>query len=278
MVHVMIDGNELSAIRRLSREVRASVVSMLHHAKMGHASADLSSTDLLTALYGGVLRGKMPDPDRDRFVMSKCHAAAALYSVLSLKGYFPRAELLTLGQPHSRLCTLVSTRAPGVELSTGALGHGLAFAVGAAIAAKMDSSSRKIYVLTGDGELQEGSNWEAIMFASTRLLDNLTLVVDRNRSQKGKSTEDVSALEPLADKFRSFGWAVIDVDGHDVRDLLGAFRSSPLVAHKPTCILAETVKGKGVSFMEQRLEWHSRRLEDQDLQRALDEIRSGSND
>jgi transketolase len=272
---VEIDDGEVNCIRRLSKEVRASVVTMLHHTRMGHASADLSSTDILTALYGGILRGTTADPDRDRFIMSKCHAAAALYSVLSAKGYFPKEELLTLGQPHSRLCTLVSTRAPGVELSTGALGHGLAFAVGAAIAATMDGSNRKIYVLTGDGELQEGSNWEAAMFASTRKLDNLTLVVDRNRSQKGKSTEDVSALEPLADKFRSFGWAVVVVDGHDIGELLRVFRA-PAVMQKPTCILAETVKGKGVSFMEQRLEWHSKRLDDQDLKRALAEIGSGA--
>ncbi len=272
---VSIGNDEVSAIRHLSKRVRTSVLTMLHHARMGHASADLSSADILTVLYGGILRGTMADPDRDRFIMSKCHAAAALYSVLSAKGYFPEEELLTLGQPHSRLCTLVSTRAPGVELSTGALGHGLAFAVGAAIAAAMDGSDRRIYVLTGDGELQEGSNWEAAMFASTRKLDNLTLVVDRNRSQKGKSTEDISALEPLGDKFRSFGWEVVVVDGHDIGELLRVFRS-PSAAQKPTCILAETVKGKGVSFMEQRLEWHSRRLDDQDLKRALDEIGSSA--
>jgi transketolase len=278
MVHVMNDCNEIGTIRDLAREARASIVTMLHHARTGHASADLSSIDLLSVLYGAILRGAAADPDRDRFILSKCHAAAALYSVLSLKGHFPSEELLTLGQPDSRLCTLVSTRAPGVELSTGALGHGLAFAVGAAIAANMEGSRRKIYVLTGDGELQEGSNWEAIMFASTRQLDNLTLVVDRNRSQKGKSTEDISALEPLADKFRAFGWAVAEVGGHDIGNLLAAFRSCPLLACRPSCILAETVKGKGVSFMEQRLEWHSRRLSDQDLKRALDEIRSGGND
>ena len=268
-------ADEVGALRRLSGDVRESVLTMLHHTKMGHASADLSAADLLTVLYGGILRGRIGDPDRDRFIMSKCHAAAALYSVLSAKGYFPKEELLTLGQPNSRLCTVVSKRAPGVELSTGALGHGLAFAVGAAIAAKMDGSSRRIYVLTGDGELQEGANWEAAMLASTRKLDNLTLVVDRNRSQKGASTEDISALEPLADKFRSFGWAVAEVDGHDISALLRMFRSVPIAQRKPTCILAETVKGKGVSFMAHSLEWHSRRLSDDDLQRALEEIRSG---
>lgn len=270
--------DEVKAIEELSRRVRISVLKTLHYTELGHAAADLSATDLLTALYGGVLRGTMEDQDRDRFVLSKCHAAAALYSVLSEKGYFPGDELLTLGQANSRLCTVVSTRTPGVELSTGALGHGMSFAVGAAIAAKMDGSDRRIYVITGDGELQEGSNWEAAMLASTKRLNNLTLIVDRNRFQKGASTEDISALEPLADKFRAFGWAVKAVDGHDIESLLRALRGAGLDQSRPTCVLAETIKGKGVSFMEQRLEWHSKRLTDKDLEQAIREIAGGGNE
>lgn len=270
--------DEVRAIRRLSRQIRASVVTMLHHTRMGHAAADMSAADMLSVLYGGVLRGRHDDPDRDRFVLSKSHAAAALYSVLSTRGCLPADELLTLGQPNSRLCAAASTRTPGVEFNTGALGHGLSLAVGCAIAAKMDGSSRRVYVLTGDGELQEGSNWEAAMLASTKKLDNLLLMVDRNRFQKGASTEDISALEPLADKFRSFGWAVETVDGHDIAALLTILRSAPLEPGRPTCVLAETIKGKGVSFMEQRLEWHSRRFTNEELELALAEIHEGSDD
>jgi transketolase len=262
-------------LARLTREVRALCLQMVHHAQVGHSGADLSSADILCALYGGVLRvdaANPSDPARDRFILSKSHASAALYSVLSRRGFLPKEELRTFGAPGSRLCTAVSNRLTGVEMSTGALGHGLPFAVGAAIAARIVGSSRRIYVMTGDGELQEGSNWEAAMLAGTRGLDNLTLVVDRNRVQKGASTEEICALEPLEDKWRAFGWGVREVDGHDAWAVREALLAAPFVASRPSCLVANTVKGKGVSFMENHLAWHSRKLTDEDLARALDEI------
>lgn len=262
----------------LARWTRATTLKTLHRVRLGHIAADLSATDILTVLYGAVLNvdsTKPNDPERDRFVVSKSHCSGALYSLLAWKGFLEEEELTTYGQPHSRLCTVVSTRTPGVEFSTGALGHGLPFAVGAAIAAKLDGSARRVVVLTGDGELQEGSNWEAIMLASTRKLDNLTLIVDRNRVQKGASTEDINALEPLDAKFQAFGWAVRTVDGHDIEDLLASFQAVPFEPNRPSCLLAETVKGKGISFMEQNLEWHSKPLSDAELTRALAELERG---
>jgi transketolase len=267
---------QVEEARRLAQYVRATCLTVIHHAGTGHAAADMSAADILSVLYSGVLDvgpENWTDPDRDRFILSKSHASGALYSLLSAKGFLPEEELFTFGKPNSRLCTAVSSRLTGVEFSTGALGHGLPFAVGAAIAARLDGSDRRVVVLTGDGELQEGSNWEAAMLAATRGLDNLTLVVDRNRVQKGASTEDINALEPLEDKWRAFGWAVRTVDGHDHAELFDAFSSVPFEPGRPSCVLASTVKGKGVSFMENHLEWHGKRLTDEDMERALAEIR-----
>jgi transketolase len=268
-------ATELATVEELARYARATALKVINRTGIGHAAADMSAADILAVLYGAVLDvspAGWDDNERDRFVCSKSHASGALYSVLAWKGFLPEDELYSYGQPGSRLCTAVSSRLDGVEFSTGALGHGLPFAVGAAIAARLDGSPRRVYVMTGDGELQEGSNWEAAMLAATRELDNLTLVVDRNRVQKGASTEDINALEPLRGKFETFGWAVREVDGHDPGELLEAFRATPFEPGRPSCVLAETVKGKGVSFMENHLEWHSKRLTDADMERALAEI------
>lgn len=268
----------LATTDRLARYARSTALRVINRTGIGHAAADMSAADILAVLYGAVLDvspESWDDNERDRLVCSKSHASGALYSILSWKGFLPEDELFSYGQPESRLCTAVSSRLAGVEFSTGALGHGLPFAVGAAIAARLDGSPRRVFVMTGDGELQEGSNWEAAMLAATRGLDNLTLVVDRNRVQKGASTEDINALEPLRDKFASFGWAVREVDGHDHADLIAAFEALPFEPGRPSCVLAETVKGKGVSFMENHLEWHSKRLTDADMERALAEIWDG---
>ena len=262
----------------MARYVRISSLAIVHRAGVGHPGADMSSADILSVLYNGVLRvnaADPADPERDRFICSKSHASAALYSALAARGFLSEEELETYGKPFSRLCTAVSNRLPGVELSTGALGHGLPFAVGAAIAARMDRSPRRVVVMTGDGELQEGSNWEALMLAATQKLANLLLVVDRNRVQKGASTEEINALEPLADKMRAFGWAVREVNGHDTAALRAAFESAPFEPGRPSCVLAATVKGKGVSFMENDLAWHSRKLTDALLSQALEELRRG---
>mgnify|MGYP003870304539 CR=1 FL=1 len=243
---------------------------------MGHPGSDLSSADILSVLYFAILRidpRNPAAPDRDRFIMSKGHSSGSLYAALAAKGFFPLEELDTYMQPLSALNGHPDrNKVPGVEACTGSLGHGLPIGAGAALAARMDHASWLTYVLTGDGELQEGSNWEAAMAASHYGLDNLTVIVDRNRLQQGDGTEDAMRLEPLAEKWRAFGWAVAEVDGHCHAALIEVFRRLPLQSGKPNCIIARTQKGKGVSFMEDRVEWHHRVPSDQQLADALREL------
>jgi transketolase len=236
----------------------------------------LSCADILAALYFQVLnvRPESPrDPDRDRFVLSKGHASAALYATLAERGFFPAQDLDTYMQPLSLLNGHPDrNKVPGVEANTGPLGHGLPIAVGMAAAARLDGASWRTFVLTGDGELQEGSNWEAIMAAAHLGLDNLTVIVDRNRLQQGDRTEKTVALEPLAERWRAFGWSVVDVDGHDVEALLATFGALPKEPGRPTCVIARTNKGRGVSFIEDRVEWHHRVPTDEELAAALREL------
>ncbi|HWM59758.1 MAG TPA: transketolase [Pseudonocardia sp.] len=231
---------------------------MVNRAGLGHVGGDMSVLDILTTLYFAVLRVDPQDPrwpDRDRLVLSKGHTAGALYVTLAGAGFFAESELDTFAQPHSALNGHPNRAAvAGVETNTGPLGHGLPVAVGMAVAAKLDGSPRRVFVVTGDGELQEGSNWEAAMTAGHRNLDNLTVVVDRNRLQQGARTEDTVGLDPLDAKWAAFGWRVVEVAGHDHLALLAAF-DAPRDG-RPTCIIADTIKGKGVSFMEDRVEWH----------------------
>ena len=233
---------------------------MVHHAKVGHPGGDLSGADILVALYLSVLRLRpdQPDwPDRDRFILSKGHCSASFYATLAEAGFFPKDWLDTYMDPLSRLNGHPDkNKVPGVEANTGALGHGLPIATGCALAAKMQGAHWRTFVFTGDGELQEGSNWEAAMTAATYKLDNLVLIVDRNRIQQGDFTEKTIPMDPLPDKWQAFGWAVAEVDGHDYDALRTAFSGAPLQPGKPTCIIANTVKGHGVSFMENKPEWH----------------------
>jgi len=245
-------------LARISKDVRGLIVKTIGATRVGHIGGDLSVTDALTTLFFGVLRVRPTDPaweDRDRLVLSKGHSAVALYSVMALARFFPIEALERFAQPLSPLSGHADRRkVPGVEANTGALGHGLPFGVGCAIAARLAGSRRRVFVVLGDGELQEGSNWEAAMAAGHRGLDNLTAVVDRNGLQQGAQTETTNRLEPLADKWHAFGWDVVEVDGHDHGALLEAFTA----AHqgRPRCIIAHTTKGKGVSFIEDRVEWH----------------------
>jgi transketolase len=254
---------------------------MVHSARLGHPGGDLSAADILVSLYFGVLHvdpSQPRNPARDRFIMSKGHCSAALYTTLALKGFFPWEELATFMRPMSRLNGHPNrTTLPGVEANTGPLGHGFPIAVGAALAAKMDHAAWRTFVLTGDGELQEGSNWEAIMAAAHYGLDNLVAIVDRNRIQQGAPTETIMRLEPLAEKFRAFGWAVREVDGHDCEALQAVFRSTPFEPGRPNCIIARTTKGKGVSFAENRAEWHHHAPTDAELAAALVELGEDSN-
>jgi len=249
---------------------------MVVDAGNGHIGGDLSATDILATLYFGVLRvdpARPDDPERDRFILSKGHCAGALYTTLAHRGFIPLDELRTFMAPLSRLNGHPDrNKVPGVEANTGPLGHGLPIAVGMATAAKLDSASWRTFVLTGDGELQEGSNWEAAMAAAHLGLANLTVIVDRNRLQQGDRTEKTIALEPLADRWRTFGWGVVEVDGHDVEALAQVLGSLPARAGRPTCVIASTNKGRGVSFIEDRVEWHHRVPTDEELEAALVEL------
>jgi transketolase len=250
---------------------------MINHAGLGHPGGDLSVTDILVTLYlGGVLNVDPTNPtksDRDRFILSKGHCAGALYCTLAEAGFIPAESLATFALAGSRLSGHPDrNKTPGVETNTGPLGHGLPVAVGCALAAKLDGASWRTFVVSGDGELQEGSNWEAAMAAAHYQLDNLVVIVDRNGLQLGDSTERTLGLEPLFDKWRAFGFAVAEVDGHDHAALLDAFASLPLEKGRPSCLIARTHKGAGVSFMRDSSAWHHRVPTTEELARAIEEL------
>jgi len=261
-------------LRRRANQSRITDLEMIGRAGLGHVGGDMSVLDILTTLFFAVLRvdpEKPGRPDRDRFVLSKGHTAGALYTTLAAAGFFPAAELATFAAPMSALNGHPNRlKVPGVETNTGPLGHGLPIAVGMAVAGRLDASDRHVYVVLGDGELQEGSNWEAAMTAGHRRLANLTAVVDRNRLQQGARTEDTNGLDPLDDKFRAFGWDVVSVDGHDHLALLDAFTAAR--DDRPTCVIADTIKGKGISFMEDRVEWHHKVPSRQQIDLAAAEL------
>jgi transketolase len=258
----------------IATEIRRAIVTMIDTAGLGHIGGDLSVTDILVTLFGGVLSvdPERPDwPGRDRFILSKGHCAGALYATLARCGYFDPDELGTFMAPLSALNGHPNrTKVPGVETNTGPLGHGFPVAVGCALAAQLRDEDWRTFVVLGDGELQEGSNWEAAMTAAHYRLANLTAVVDRNRFQQGAGTEDTKRLEPLADKWRSFGWEVREADGHDHGALLDAF--APSTAGDPVVVIAHTVKGKGVSFMEDRVEWHHKVPDADQVKAAMEEL------
>ena len=261
-------------LREIAVEIRVSVINAISSAKLGHIGGDFSVTDILTTLFFGVLRldPERPDwPERDRFILSKGHCSAALYSVLASAGYFPLELLKQFMAPLSPLNGHPNRRkVPGVEANTGPLGHGLPIAVGCAIAARLAGQDWRSFVVLGDGELQEGSNWEAAMAAGHRGLGNLTAIIDRNRLQQGAGTEATNRLEPLADKWQSFGWQVEEIDGHDHAALLSTLGARG--TDRPRCVIARTLKGKGVSFMEDRVEWHHKVPSLQQVEAALEEL------
>jgi transketolase len=267
---------EIAALADQAAAIRRACLTMVHGARLGHPGGDLSSADILAALFFHVLHLTPADPaapDRDRFVLSKGHASGALYATLALRGFFPREDLAGYMRPLSRLNGHPDrNKVPGVEANTGPLGHGLPVAVGMATAAKMDDAPWRTFVLTGDGELQEGSNWEAAMAAAHFGLDRLTAIVDRNGLQQGDATERIIGMEPLADRWRAFGWGVVEVDGHDLEALVRTFDALPPASGRPTCVIAHTRKGCGVSFIEDRVEWHHRVPTDEELAQALDEL------
>lgn len=269
-------AQQAAELGRLATDLRRTVLRMIERAGQGHLGGDFSVLDILATLFNGVLNvdPERPQwPDRDRFILSKGHCSAALYATLASCGYFRHAELETFMAPLSALNGHPNrTEVPGVETNTGPLGHGFPVAVGCALAARLQSSRRRTVVVLGDGELQEGSNWEAAMAAGHHELFALTAVVDRNRLQQGARTEETNRLDPLPDKWRSFGWEVREVNGHDHRALLEAFSQS--TTGRPVVVIANTVKGKGVSFMEDRVEWHHQVPDADQVRAALVELNS----
>lgn len=249
---------------------------MIYRAGQGHPGGDMSSADILAALYFSILRYDPTQPDhpgRDRFVMSKGHCTGALYATLARAGYFPEEELETYLETASRLNGHPNrTYLPGVETNTGPLGHGLPVAVGMAVAGQIDGADYRVFALTGDGELQEGSMWEAAMFAGHRGLGNLTAIVDRNRLQQGAPTEETNGLEPLAEKWRAFGWEVSEIDGHDVAALLDVLAVPAKPRGKPLCVIAKTIKGRGISYMENKASWHHGVPDEKQYDQALAEL------
>jgi transketolase len=266
--------------RELARRIRVHVLRMVHHANASHVGTCFSLADILAVLYSGVLNiepGRPDHPNRDRFVLSKGHGAAALYAVLAETGFFPSRWLENYCDDLSPLAGHASHRdVPGVEVSTGALGHGLSLGCGMALAGRSSTDPYCAFVALSDGELNEGAIWEAAMFAGHHKLSNLTAIVDANGLQGFGSVVDVLNLEPLAQKWEASGWRVSEVDGHDHMALYDALTSSGTSVDRPHVVLARTIKGKGVSFMENKLEWHYRSPNDEQLAAALLEIGGAS--
>ena len=265
----------IEEIKGIARELRRDVVKMTFTAGSGHPGGSLSELDILTSLYLGVMRHNPKDPkwpDRDRFILSKGHACPGLYAVLARCGYFPQEELSSFRKIDSRLQGHAHIMTPGVEMNSGSLGQGLSFAIGVALAANMDKRDHRVYTLLGDGECDEGQVWEAAMAAAHYKLDNLTALVDRNGIQNDRFTNQVMELEPLPEKWRAFGWATLEIDGHDISQVLDALKEAQNTKGRPTVIIAHTVKGKGVSFMENNPDFHGRAPTQEEYTKAMAEL------
>lgn len=266
-------------LKSLARDLRVDIIRMIEAAGNGHPGGSLSIIDILTVLYWRFLKHDPKNPDwqdRDRFILSKGHACPALYAVMSKRGYFPHDELLTLRKLGSPLQGHPDRmRLPGIEFSTGSLGQGLSVGIGMALAAKMDRKNWKTYVVLGDGELQEGQNWEAFMSAPKWELDNLIMILDHNNGQIDGPVDQVMNIEPVVDKLRAFNWDVQRIDGHDYGAIEQALTNAHNGGGKPQAIIAKTIKGKGVSFMENNIAWHGSAPKKEDADKAVKEILNG---
>lgn len=269
--------DKIKRLEVVANTLRQDVIKMVAEAGSGHQGGPLGMADVFAAFYFYILNHdpKRPDwPDRDRLVLSNGHICPVHYAALARAGYFPLEELKTLrkldtrlqGHPHR-------TALPGLETTSGPLGSGLSQAIGMALAAKLDGKKRRIYCLTSDGEHEEGNTWEAIMFAAKYRLSNLTVVVDRNNIQIDGNTEDIMPLEPFREKYDAFNWHVVEINGHDIRDIIGAVAEAHAIHERPTCIIAHTIPGKGVSFMENDYTWHSKPFKPGEAAKALEELR-----
>jgi transketolase len=259
----------------LAATIRRTALRMVHEANASHIGGVLSITDILAVLYQDVLqvRADAPEwPGRDRFILSKGHCCAGVYAALAEQGFFPAETLEHYARDHSKLMSHISHKVPGVEFSTGSLGHGLPFGVGKAMAAKRAGAPWRVFVLLSDGEMDEGSNWEALLVGAHQGLDNLVAVIDYNKLQSLTTVAKTLGLEPLADKLTAFGWSVRETDGHDHDALRSALQETPWQAGRPSILIAHTIKGKGVSFMENKVEWHYRSPNAAQLAQALAEL------
>ena len=272
----VFSSSSIKQMEEIAKRLRRHIITMTGKAGSGHPGGSLSAAEIVTALYFRLLRHKPSDPqwsDRDRFILSKGHAAPLLYATLAECGYFPLDELSTLRQLDSRLQGHTDrTVTPGVEMSAGALGQGLSFAIGIALAGRLNSQKHRVYVLLGDGECDEGQIWEGAMAAAHFKVDNLTAIVDNNGQQIDGWNRDVMNLDPFNKKWQAFGWHVIEVDGHDFTQLIDAFNQAKVIKGQPTVIIAHTIKGKGVSFMENNPHFHGKAPNAEEVKIALKEL------
>lgn len=273
-----VADNEIKKLEKLANTIRQDIVKMLLKAGSGHSAGPLGMADIFTALYFNVMKHnpKKPDwPERDRLCLSNGHIAPVQYVAMAHAGYFPKTEMWTLrkfgtrlqGHPHR-------TSLPGIEVTSGPLGDGMSQACGIAYALKMDKKKSWVYALMGDGEQDVGIVWEAVMFAGKNRLHNITAIIDRNNIQIDGNTEDVMPLEPLREKYESFGWHVIDVDGHNIEEFIDACNQAKAIVEKPVCIIAHTIPGKGVDFMEYDFTWHGKSPNDEEAKKALNDLRT----
>lgn len=273
----MLKETEIEELKQYCKQSRRNILKMVYNAQSGHIGGSLSSTEIMTVLFHKCMKTAPKWENdknfqiRDRFVLSKGHVSPIYYSVLSQLGYFPDEELLTFRKLGSRLQGHPSMFCPGIDAATGSLGQGVAIACGMAMGLKLDKNPARVYALMGDGELQEGSCWEAFMDAPARHLDNLTVIIDRNGLQIDGKTEDIKPLNDLAQKLRAFNWNVLEIDGHDIPQIYEAIELAKN-STKPTAIIAKTIKGKGVSFMENNPGWHGTAPKKEDFERAMEEL------
>lgn len=270
--------HSIKELEEKANTIREDIIKMLVEAGSGHSAGPLGMADVFTALYFEIMDydPKNPNhPERDRLILSNGHICPVRYAAMAEAGFFPKEELMTLRKLGSRLQGHPErTKLPGVETTSGPLGSGLAQAAGYAYAAKMDSKKFRIYCATSDGEHEEGNHWEAVMFAAKNNLDNLTVIVDRNYIQIDGFTEDVMPLDPLVEKYKSFNWEVIEVDGHNIEEIINAANQAKATHNKPTVIIAHTIPGKGVTFMENKFEWHGKPPNKEEAKNALKELRT----
>lgn len=267
---------DIESLKQKAVTFRRDILEMLEGAGSGHPGGSLSAVEIMIALYGHAMNHKPNDPKwdgRDRLIMSKGHVSPVVYTTLANFGYFPKEELKTFRKFGARLQGHVHTKVPGVEFNTGSLGHGLSYANGIALGARMRGKTFKTYCIMGDGEIQEGSVWEAAMTAAHHKIDNVCAIIDYNKVQENGLISEIKGLEPLADKWKSFGWHVIDIDGHDIAKLIAAFDEFKATKGKPTVIIAQTLKGKGISFMELKSAWHGKAPNKEQLAAALAELK-----